>query len=84
MSITGERAGRPCKPGPTLGDTGTDMLLAISIVSTLTEVPPGSIGYWKRASSLNLASGGWCSVRGPKLSGGDGDLWREWSAHGRS
>ena len=35
MSITGERAGRPCKPGPTLGDTGTGMLLAISIVSTL-------------------------------------------------
>jgi formyl-CoA transferase len=35
MSITGERGGRPCKPGPTLGDTGTGMLLAISIVSTL-------------------------------------------------
>ena len=35
MSITGERAGRPCKPGPTIGDTGTGMLLAISIVSTL-------------------------------------------------
>ena len=35
MSITGERAGRPCKPGPTLGDTGTGMLLAISILSTL-------------------------------------------------
>ena len=35
MSITGERAGRPNKPGPTLGDTGTGMLLAISILSTL-------------------------------------------------
>ena len=35
MSITGERAGRPCKPGPTIGDTGTGMLLAISILSTL-------------------------------------------------
>ena len=35
MSVTGERAGRPCKPGPTIGDTGTGMLLAISIVSTL-------------------------------------------------
>ncbi len=35
MSITGEREGRPCKPGPTIGDTGTGMLLAISILSTL-------------------------------------------------
>jgi crotonobetainyl-CoA:carnitine CoA-transferase CaiB-like acyl-CoA transferase len=35
MSITGERGGRPCKPGATLGDTGTGMLLAISILSTL-------------------------------------------------
>src|SRR5262249_57372430 len=35
MSITGEREGRPCKPGPTIGDTGTGMLLTISILSTL-------------------------------------------------
>jgi crotonobetainyl-CoA:carnitine CoA-transferase CaiB-like acyl-CoA transferase len=35
MSITGERGGPPCKPGATLGDTGTGMLLAISILSTL-------------------------------------------------
>ena len=32
MAITGERDGRPCKPGPTLGDTGTGMLLAIGIL----------------------------------------------------
>ena len=32
MSITGERDGRPLKPGPSLGDTGTGMLLAISIL----------------------------------------------------
>ena len=31
MSITGERDGRPLKPGPSLGDTGTGMLLAIKI-----------------------------------------------------
>jgi formyl-CoA transferase len=35
MAITGERDGRPCKPGPTLGDTGTGMLLAISILGAL-------------------------------------------------
>jgi formyl-CoA transferase len=35
MAITGERDGRPCKPGPTLGDTGTGMLLAIGILGSL-------------------------------------------------
>jgi formyl-CoA transferase len=35
MAITGERDGQPCKPGPTLGDTGTGMLLAIGILGAL-------------------------------------------------
>ncbi len=35
MSITGEVEGPPLKPGPTLGDTGTGMLLAISILAAL-------------------------------------------------
>ncbi|HWA79339.1 MAG TPA: CoA transferase [Acetobacteraceae bacterium] len=35
MSITGEAGGPPLKPGPTLGDTGTGMLLAVSILAAL-------------------------------------------------
>ena len=32
MSLTGEEDGPPCKPGATIGDTGTGMLMAISIL----------------------------------------------------
>src|SRR5260370_25302189 len=35
MSITGEHEGPSLKPGATLGDTGTGMLLAISILAAL-------------------------------------------------
>ena len=37
MSISGSPGGPPVKPGPTLGDTGTGMLLAISILGALFE-----------------------------------------------
>jgi crotonobetainyl-CoA:carnitine CoA-transferase CaiB-like acyl-CoA transferase len=37
MSISGSPGGPPIKPGPTLGDTGTGMLLAISILGALFE-----------------------------------------------
>jgi formyl-CoA transferase len=37
MSISGSPGGPPVKPGPTLGDTGTGMLLAISILGALYE-----------------------------------------------
>ena len=37
MSISGYPGGPPVKPGPTLGDTGTGMLLAISILGALYE-----------------------------------------------
>src|ERR1700724_1540639 len=35
MAITGEAGRRPVRPGPTLGDTGTGMLIAISIFAAL-------------------------------------------------
>lgn len=37
MSITGDKNGPPAKPGATLGDTGTGMLMAISILGSLYE-----------------------------------------------
>jgi formyl-CoA transferase len=35
MSVTGQPDGPPAKPGPTLGDTGTGMLMLISILASL-------------------------------------------------
>ena len=35
LSITGEPDGKPCKPGVTLADTGTGMLMAITILGAL-------------------------------------------------
>jgi formyl-CoA transferase len=37
MSITGQPDGPPAKPGPTLGDTGTGMLMLISILASLNK-----------------------------------------------
>ncbi|MFY0613920.1 MAG: CoA transferase [Hyphomicrobiaceae bacterium] len=35
MSVTGEADGKPAKPGPNFADTGTGMLMAISILGAL-------------------------------------------------
>src|SRR5206468_2743176 len=37
MAITGEAGRKPIRPGPTLGDTGTGMLMAISVLAALYE-----------------------------------------------
>src|SRR5205823_12802977 len=37
MSVTGESGRQPCKPGATIGDTGTGMLMCISVLGALYE-----------------------------------------------
>lgn len=44
MSVTGERGGPPVKPGPGLGDTGTGMLMAISILGALYRAKATGLG----------------------------------------
>ena len=42
MSITGEEGGKPLKPGPTLGDTGTAISCAATILALAASHPRGS------------------------------------------
>jgi len=44
MAITGEAGRIPVRPGPTLGDTGTGMLMAISILASLYQRNSTGIG----------------------------------------
>ena len=67
IAITGERYGRPCKPGPTLGDTGTGMLLAIGILGALYQRHTTGRGRRVRSQcrmpSCNTPAAPLCSMR---------------------
>src|SRR5713101_4626167 len=77
MSITGEPGGKPIKPGPTIGDTGTGMLLAFSIVSALYQrATPGkgrrleaamqdSVMHYSRGMFIRQAQTGQAAPRRP-------------------
>jgi formyl-CoA transferase len=85
MAITGERDGRPCKPGPTLGDTGTGMLLAIGILGALYQrhttgkgrrlqiaMQDAQLQYTRGAFVQHARSGRPAMRNGAKLLGGGG------------
>jgi formyl-CoA transferase len=77
LSITGERDGRPLKPGPTIGDTGTGMLAAIGILGALYQrqftgrgqyidlaMQESMVNYCRIAYAGLLERGGEAPVRG--------------------
>jgi crotonobetainyl-CoA:carnitine CoA-transferase CaiB-like acyl-CoA transferase len=60
MSITGDADRPPAKPGPTLGDSGTGMLMAISILAAL----------YQRKETAGVRSWAWpCRTRSCTTSG---------------
>ena len=77
MSVTGERDGRPIKPACTIGDTGTGMLMAFSIVSALYErqrtgkgrrlqvAMQDSVMHYTRGMFVTHARNGTAAPRGP-------------------
>ena len=87
MSITGERDGRPIKPGPTIGDTGTGMLLAFSIVSALYQrVQTGkgrrlqaamqdSVMHYSRGGFITQARTGKAAPRRPPANNPPGGIY---------
>src|SRR3984957_20189131 len=87
MSITGERDGRPVKPGPTIGDTGTGMLLAFSIVSALFErmrtgkgrrlqvAMQDSVMHYRRGAFITQARTGKAAPRRPPATTPPGGIY---------
>src|SRR6202790_4773130 len=87
MSITGERAGRPIKPGPTIGDTGTGMLMAFSIVSALFDrartgngrrlqvAMQDSVMHYSRRGVLTQARTGKAAPRRPPANNPPGGIY---------
>ncbi|MBI3513587.1 MAG: CoA transferase [Proteobacteria bacterium] len=77
MSVTGEPDGRPIKPACTIGDTGTGMLMAFSIVSALYErqrtgkgrhlqvAMQDSVMHYTRGMFVSHARTGKAAPRGP-------------------
>ena len=83
MSVSGEPGSRPIKPGPGLGDTGTGMLLAISILGALYQAKDTGKGqriqvamedackhYIRLAWAFTAGSNEACGRYGPKALGG--------------
>jgi formyl-CoA transferase len=83
MSVSGEPGARPIKPGPGLGDTGTGMLLAISILGALYQARGTGHGqriqvamedackhYIRLAWAFTAGNNEACGRYGPKALGG--------------
>src|SRR6201981_961365 len=87
MSITGERDGRPIKPGPTIGDTGTGMLMAFSIVSALFDrartgkgrrlqvAMQDSVMHYSRGGFITQARTGKAAPRRPRANNPPGGIY---------
>src|SRR6201981_2023541 len=88
MSITGERDGKPIKPGPTIGDTGTGMLLAFSIVSALFQrmqtgkgrrlqvAMQDSVMHYSRGAFITQARTGKAAPRRPPANNPPGGIYQ--------
>jgi formyl-CoA transferase len=79
MSVTGEPDRPPCKPGPSFGDTGTGMLMAITILGALHErqrtgkgrrlqvaMQDAMLHYMRTCFAVQARTGKAAQRRGPK------------------
>ena len=83
MSITGEPDGLPNKPGPTIGDTGTGMLMLVSVLAALYKrketgkgvllnvgMQDAMMHYIRNALAITARTGQPAKRAGAKTSGG--------------